>query len=237
MLQKIKNGIRNTVYKIIAPPWVPPSYSQAGEDAILRFLFRDLKITDIKYLDLGTNKPDNGNNTFLFYKSGCRGVCVEADGTLIDKIRELRPEDTIINAGVAVSAEKEADFYVFDLPAINTFNKAEAQYRMSKGNYNITKVIKVPLISINDLIKKHFDIYPDLLSIDIEGMDLEVLQSLDYEKYPIPVICVETCLYSENHVHPKDPAIALFMITKGYEIYADTYINTIFINCKWFYGR
>ncbi|MGB4938039.1 MAG: FkbM family methyltransferase, partial [Ferruginibacter sp.] len=92
-------------------------------------------------------------------------------------------------------------------------------------------------VHINDLIKNNFAGYPDLLSVDIEGLDLAVLQSLDYEAYPVPVICVETCVYSETNVRPKDPAIAEFMVTRGYEIYADTYINTIFVNKHWFYSK
>ena len=76
-----------------------------------------------------------------------------------------------------------------------------------------------------------------MLSLDIEGLDLEVLKSLDFEKYPIPVICVETCTYSENHIRPKDKTILEFVMSKGYEVYADTYINTIFVNKAWFYKK
>jgi len=52
--------------------------------------------------------------------------------------------------------------------------------------------------------------------------------------YPIPVICVESCDYSETHIKPKDNQIIEFLTSIGYEVYADTYINTIFVNRKWF---
>jgi len=39
MIQKLKDFIRKIVYKIVAPPFVPPTFSQAGEDVIVRFLF------------------------------------------------------------------------------------------------------------------------------------------------------------------------------------------------------
>lgn len=79
----------------------------------------------------------------------------------------------------------------------------------------------MPLIHINDLIKQNFSRYPDFMSIDIEGLDFEVLKSLDFEIYPISVICVETCFYSESHIRPKDNRIIDFMLSKGYEIYAN----------------
>ena len=235
MLAKAKQSIRSAVYSIIKPPYAPQSYSQAGEDAILRFLFKDKKIKEIRYLDIGTNVPDYGNNTYLFYKDGSSGVCVDADKTLIPLIKKLRPRDTVINVGIAVSHEKDADFYIFDLNGINTFNKEEAEKRSKTGTHKIKEIVRVPLLSINELIQKNFDSYPHLLSLDIEGLDLVVLKSLDYLKFPIPVICVETCVYSENHIRAKDNSIAEFLSGKGYEIYADTYINTIFVNKKWFY--
>ena len=118
---------------------------------------------------------------------------------------------------------------------MNTFNKKEAEQRVASGKFKIINTVKVPLTNINSIIKENFSSFPDLLSIDIEGLDLDVLKTLDYRKYPIPVICVETCTYSENHIHPKDKSIAEFMESKGYEVYADTYINTIFVNKEWFY--
>jgi FkbM family methyltransferase len=232
---QIKQLIKKTVYSLISPPVTPASFSQAGEDAILRFLFADKKIGRISYLEIGTNVPDYGNNTYLFYCNGSRGVCVEADKRLIPDIRKVRPEDRILNVGVAARHEKEADFYLFDCKGINTFNKEEAQKRASSGNYKITGVVKVPLVDINSLISDNFDRYPDLLSIDIEGLDLPVLMSLAFDQYPIPVICAETCMYSENHIRIKNTAVAEFMLSQGYEAYADTYINTIFVNKSWFY--
>ena len=236
MLLKFLKKIKLLLFPKQITIWQRNSYSQVGEDVILSFLFADKKVTSINYLDIGTNMPSDCNNTYLFYMRGFRGVCVEADRSLIPAIQQLRPNDKVINAGVSVSGDSTADFYIFNLKGINTFDKAEAEKRGSSGIYRIEEVVKVPLVNINKLIKDNFTTYPDLLSIDIEGLDLAVLKSLDFGSYPIPVICVETCTYSENHVRPKDLSIGEFIISKGYEIYADTYVNTIFVNKIWFYS-
>jgi FkbM family methyltransferase len=233
MIKNFLRKVRNTLFP--RPTLIYNTYSQAGEDAVLSFLFADKKINKVSYLDIGTSKPDICNNTFLFYIKGNRGVCVEADKTLVPYIQKLRPHDKVINAGVAVSDKAEADFYIFDISSISTFDKDEAERRQGHGTYKIKEVVTVPLTSINNIIKQNFETFPDFLSIDIEGLDLEVLKSLDFDKFPIPVICVETCTYSENHVRPKDHSIAELVTSKGYEIYADTYINTIFVNKNWFY--
>lgn len=237
MIKEVLRKIKHTFFPqpIIIKEY--NSYSQAGEDAVLAFLFEDKKMKSVSYLDIGTNKPDNLNNTYLLYKKGSTGVCVEADVTLVPAIQKVRPNDKVIHAGVAVGDSKEADFYIFDITGLNTFDKEEAEKRAAFGTYKIKEVVRVPLISINQIIKENFISYPDFLSIDIEGLDLAVLQSLDFEKYPVSVICVETCTYSENHIRPKDHSIVEFVLSKGYEVYADTYINTIFVNKNWFYSK
>ena len=235
MFTALKRMIKTVTYSIIPPPVVPASYSQAGEDAILRFLFTDKKLAPISYLDIGTNTPDFGSNTYLFYRSGSTGVCVEADRSLIPDIARLRPRDKVLNVGVSTGTAGEADFYIFDVHGLSTFDKAEADKRAASGQFKLTEVAKVKLIDINTILRDNFAQRPDLLSIDIEGLDLAVLKTLDFDRYPIPVVCVETCRYSEDHVRPKDHAIAEFMLTKGYEVYADTYINTIFVQKAWFY--
>lgn len=230
--------IRRAFSKVIRPMLSPVSlrsYSQAGEDAIIRFLFNDKNITNISYLDIGTNIPDITNNTYLFYLSGSSGVCIEADKSLIAQIKKVRPRDKVLNIGVAAYNQTEADFYIFNY-GMNTFDKIEAELRSKSGKYKILETVRVKLIDINTIISENFEKRPDFLSLDIEGLDLSVIKALDFNLYPIPVICVETCMYSETHIRPKDLSIIEFMSTKGYEVYADTYINTIFVNKSWFYS-
>lgn len=219
---------------MVPPPTTSESFSQAGEDCCIDFLLQQLHITKPSYLELGVCNPITGSNTYLFYKRGASGVLVEADKTQIDVIKKHRPNDKIINVGISSSGRIDADFYVFELQGYNTFVKEEALHREKNSPYKITRVDKVKLESINSILADNFKSYPDLLSIDIEGLDLEVLRSLDHIKYPIPVICAETCTFSETHIKPKNKLIENLMQSKGYLVYADTYVNTIFVNEKWF---
>jgi len=209
------------------------SYAQAGEDAVIDFLFEGVSIYRPTYLELGTNHPRMGNNTYKFYRKGGHGVLVEADPSLIKWIRQMRPRDIVLNVGVGTGEAQSANFYVFDASAINTFDAQEARLRQQEG-LRLKEVVRVPLKTVNALIAEHFKKTPDLLSIDVEGLDLAILKTLDIQKYPIPVICVETCLYSTTHVKGRDTAIVQFMEAMGYFSYADTFINTIFVNKEWF---
>ena len=59
---------------------------------------------------------------------------------------------------------------------------------------------------------------------------MEILDQVDYiQNYP-KVICVETVAYSHDGTGVKNFQLIKFLESKGYFVYADTYINTIFIN-------
>ncbi len=235
MLTSLKDFTKKIIFRFINPPW-NISYGQAGEDAVIDYLFSEIGLSKPSYLELGVHTPDKGNNTYRFYLRGSRGVLVEADKTLISAIKAKRPDDNILNIGVGVSDEADADFFIFDVQGLNTFSKEEA-YKRNEGTYKIKEIVKVPLININRIIEENFKTVPDFLSIDIEGLDLQVLKTLDFQRFPVPVICAETCQYSENHVKPKDKSIENFLLSKGYFVYADTYLNTFFVNEKWFYSQ
>lgn len=207
-----------------------PSFSQSGEDRILHFLFQSISIEKPSYLDIGANHPVNGNNTYFFYQRGSRGVCIEPDPNLAATIKRIRKRDICLNVGIGVPDQSTSDFYIFPEPYTgwNTFSKEEAELR--KANWHpYERVIKMPLQNINDIIDKNFKITPDFISIDVEGLDLAILQSLNFDKYQPKVLVVETLHYDENNKPEKLEHIIDFVCSKGYSIYADTYVNTIFL--------
>ena len=230
--------MRNLFRKIITRYILPDSqvgYAQSGEDLILAQLFYKAGIQKPTYLDIGANHPAYISNSYYFYLRGSTGVCIEPNPYLYKKIKKTRPGDIVINAGVGVTEQSEADFYLFPDSAhgLSTFSKTEAEYwgkegMKTVGKISYEKVIKVPLITINSIIEKHFSQCPDFISLDVEGLDLAILKSLDYAKCSPKVICVETLLYGENQRESKNEEIIDFLKGIGYEIYADTYVNTIF---------
>ena len=57
--------LKKIFFKLIKPLIGARSYSQAGEDRILAFLFDTMGIRSISYLDIGANHPEIG--TILIY--------------------------------------------------------------------------------------------------------------------------------------------------------------------------
>lgn len=206
------------------------SFSQVGEDLIIHYLFKSLKIPLPSYIDIGANFPVLGNNTFFFYSRGSRGICVEPDPYLYRMLKDTRPGDRVLNAGVGIKEEKSADLYVFALPyrGWNTFSKMDAEQRQRETGVRIEQVIPLPLVSINALMAEYFDPHPNLISIDVEGLDLPILRTIDFDKFKPEVICAETMSFELEGKGEKMEGINEFLLSKGYFVYADTHVNTIF---------
>jgi len=205
------------------------SYSQCGEDLIVDFIMKAVKVKNISYLDIGTYDPIFINNTYLFYEKGFRGVCVEPNRKLYEAITRKRPEDTVLNAGIS-SESGEIDYYVMGSDTLNTFNREEA-FRLEKEGVKIKDTLHVPCLNVNDVIKDNFNKCPAFISIDTEGLELPILKDFDFELYRPVVFCIETVSYSRNKKKQfKETETIDFLISKGYSVHADTYVNTIFID-------
>lgn len=213
------------------PPPGTTSYSQCGEDLIIKHVLCEyLGIKNPSYLDIGAHHPTYLSNTYLFYERGSQGVCVEPDPFLFAQIEIERKRDTCLNVGVGFSEATSADLYIMSCRTLNTFSKEEAERYQSYGTHRIQEVVKLPLLSVNSILDKYFASGPDFVSLDVEGMDFEILKSFDFSKFRPPVFCVETLSYAEDQSARKIEEIMALMRSKGYFSYADTYINTIFVD-------
>jgi len=226
-LSKLKRKISDD-YKI--------SFSQCGEDIIVDHIFTVLKRKKISYLDIGAHHPTYLSNTHYFYLKGSRGVCVEADPSLIPAFKQHRPGDVCLNVGVGLS-EGVGDFYVMSAPTLNTFSKEEAERYQSYGQHRIQSVEKIDLRTANNIMKEQFNSSPDFVSLDVEGLDLVILKSFDFSMYRPAVFCIETLTYVEDKSERKIVEIIEFMKHQGYFVYADTYINSIFVDVSTWKNR
>lgn len=208
------------------------SYSQCGEDLIVDFLLTwVLKIESPTYLDIGAHHPWSLNNTMLFYKRGLTGINIEPDPVLFQDFIKYRKKDININKGIGFTKNSEvADFYIMSYKALNTFSKEEAEKIHRAGTVKIDTIKQVELININEvLLKYHSNKALDFLSIDVEGLDFDILKSIEFEKYKINSICVETVEYLNGNDLKKKVDIQEFLFSKGYSDYATTPINAIFV--------
>ncbi len=205
------------------------SFAQQGEDLIVKNLFETFNIKNPSYVDIGAWDPVIHSNTYLFYRQGSRGLLIEPNPAFIAKLKSVRPKDTVLNIGIGVTDQKEADYYILEgAGQSNTFSKEEADaWSRVAGRQVIKKVIKMPLININEVLQENMGRGPDFLSVDAEGLDERILKSLDFEKFRPKVICAETLEAGTNNVIQS---IVSFLESKDYSVRGSTFVNSIFLD-------
>jgi FkbM family methyltransferase len=192
------------------------SWSQGGEDLALLSIFAgELKGT---YLDIGAHHPSRFSVTRHLYQRGWTGVNVEANRLLIEKFHEERPRD--INLFCAVGQKDEYEFTVFRESAISTINQ-EWKARFVSEKNEVDRIERVPGRTLRSIYDQFYgDIAVDLLTIDAEGADFEILQSMNFDtlthaRFP-RYIQVESDPPISNSL--KSPSVN-FVMGLGYEPY------------------
>jgi FkbM family methyltransferase len=193
---------------------VSVSWSQGGEDIALIHALSAYKFG--KYIDIGAHHPSRFSVTRHLYQMGWTGVNVDANQELIDIFNQVRTKDK--NICVAVGSESEYHFTIFEEAAISTLD-SEWRDRFIREDNKIARELKVEGRKLRTILD---DFQPetrlDLLSIDAEGSDLQVLESLEFEtleKSRFPKwILLETTPPVSNAL--QTPAVALAM-RMGYE--------------------
>ena len=205
------------------------SWSQCGEDLIMRYLFDLLQIARPSFIDIGAHHPWYFNNTYLFYRQGARGVNVEPDPSLHAGLRRGRRHDINLNMGIG-PREAELDFYVMSSRTLNTFSATEARKYVERHGMRIVDTRRIGVQTFAQAVDGHLGRTPDLVSLDVEGLELDILHSIDFSRYRPHVFCIETLSYAEGDGSGiKSPEIHALMLENGYLLHADTYINSIYV--------
>ena len=163
-------------------------FSQGGEDVHILTLL-DNKPNGF-YLDIGSNEPINYSNTFKMYTLGWTGILVDGNPQLIEKAKRVRKKDICINALVS-NEVREMDFYLSGSNLVSSVDPVHAaSYTHLEGK---TEKVRMSSTTIDQIIAQHLPEGRtiDLLSIDVEGHDFAVLQSITLSKYRPRLILIE----------------------------------------------
>lgn len=172
MIFKTFSRLKNTIKFSDATSF---SYSQSGEDIIIRRTLSRMNCPRPVYLDIGANDPIELNNTYLLYKSGGKGVIVEPNPHYIKQYRKKRPSDHLVTAGISSHGGGNLTFYLLSNPTLSSFDRNLVQKLVESTGINIVEEMEIPIIGINELLDNNFPESPlNFVSIGIEGWDADV---------------------------------------------------------------
>lgn len=191
------------------------SYSQEGEDILLTGKLISISPPGF-FVDIGAHHPTRFSNTFLLYSHGWRGINIEATPGAMAEFNRLRPED--INIECAISDKNTPlNFHIFKEPALNTFDGRRAQALVAAG-WDLAESKTITPRPLAEVLDAHLP--PEtairLMNIDVEGEEMGVLASNNWDKY-IPewvILEIRDTPVRELFQTPE----MMFMTEKGYEL-------------------
>jgi FkbM family methyltransferase len=200
------------------------SYAQEGEDLVVDRLLEGKK--NGFYVEVGCHHPFRFSNTYMFYKKGWRGICIDPLPGTKELFYATRPRDFVIEVGVGEQGGTLI-YYMFNEPALNTFDSVVANSRDGIKGFKIIKQQLIEVRRLDEILTSIPNIPAiDIMSVDVEGFDLQTLKSNDWKKFR-PKIVIAECLASDLLSVQSDPINSL-LTTLGYVAYAKTGHSIIF---------
>jgi FkbM family methyltransferase len=206
----------------------PVFYAQHGED---RALLEFFGVTPGFYVDVGANDGLSNSNTAALDEMGWRGILVEADPNLADICRKARPCGKVVACAAADPTRRGSESaFQWVSPGydqttgLSTLDNSSALQRKAMQIGASISTITVPVRSLNDILEKH-DVPNDfeLLSVDVEGAELEVFRSCDLTRWRPRIIIAE-----DNSVSADFP-VRRYLRRFGYHLACRTGVNDWYV--------
>jgi len=90
------------------------------------------------------------------------------------------------------------------------------------------EIVNVTTISLNKLFEQLQVDKVDLLSIDVEGHELSVVQSLDWKSFPVRVLTIEANKGDEQ----KNEKVKTWLVSQGMKFYRKIDYDEIYVSSK-----
>jgi FkbM family methyltransferase len=206
------------------------SYSQDGEDIVLRTFFEGKHNYHGFYIDIGAHHPFRFSNTQYFYERGWHGINIDATPNSMDLFNKYREKDINLEIGVG-DIEGELDYYLFEEPALNSFNKELSEERIKDG-CKLKEIKKIKIMGINEILEEYVPAVDggiDFISMDVEGFELKIIEKLNFDKYSPRFFLIEENDYNnKDFMEYNDSPIYKILKKKGYCVIAKTMRTVIY---------
>jgi FkbM family methyltransferase len=212
--------------------------SQIGQDIILDEQIFKGKTGGV-FVEVGALDGYGASNTYFFEKErDWSGLLIEPNPIEFKKMLNVdRSRSKKENCAIS-NSEMDINFLSISGPCnvlsgIVEFYNTQHLERIEREinsfssypeghEYHSTKsIIKMKAVRLQTLFDKYDMVNVDLISIDVEGAEMQVLESIDFDKMNI------TCFLIENNYGLQKETD--FLISKGYRVSGNIQWDTVFI--------
>ena len=198
------------------------TFSQEGEDMLLR---RMIKLAEPGfYVDVGAHHPLRFSNTYFLYKQGWRGINIDPNPGTKALFDSYRPQDINLDEVVSDVDGSTVFFDIYSEPALNSAVSGRRAGLEQFFSHTVERVTS----RLDTILNKHLPAGVDVnvLSIDVEGLDLQVLMSNNWDIVRPQYVLTET---EVNLMDPNASDVVNYMRSVGYRLRSYLYITAVFV--------
>ena len=202
-------------------------HSQVGQDKFINETFFKNKTNGV-FVDIGAHDGKTGSNSYFFEKElQWTGFCFEPLPHLFEQLKSSR-KCVCLNTCVSAINGLVPFIHVDSIDEMlsgmaSTYDQRQLDIVIRDINYyGGCKNFSVPSVTLSSILDQHSVNHIDFLSVDTEGSELEILQSIDYKKYSIDVITVEN-----NYSNSK---IGEFLTSQGFTFVTALWPDEIYVS-------
>jgi len=205
-------------------------FSANGEDCLC-WQFFDFKKKGF-FLDIGAFDGIHFSNTYSFEIQGWQGVCVEPHPAIYPLLTRNRPASICLDcACVSEMAAEAVEFFCEELGLLSTSKKNPSyesflmeRYKKRGLAFGGIKEVTVPALTVDEVIARFFTVANplDIVSIDVEGAEMDVLQGFDVKRHKPGIIIIEA-----NRPEQGEEIVEHLASRHGY-IHAGTLVENLF---------
>jgi len=201
--------------------------SQFGQDEIVLEYLKNKK--NGFFVEIGASDGILLSNCFLLEKKyNWNGICIEPIPYKFDSLIKNR-NCKCVNKAVFSKSNLEVDFSIHKYGEYTEDGISGITDYLDKHREKVLKNetrIKVKTQTLNDILEENKSPYIiDYLSLDTEGTELEILKSVDLNKYKFRIISVE-----HNYMFKRKQEIFELLNSYNYKLYKSKNEDDFYIN-------
>lgn len=223
------NGMANEMLE-------PHFRAQYGEDRILWQVFRGRRSG--YFIEIGAFDGVTLSNTFFFEQVGWCGLLIEPIPKMYERAVAARPRSRVVHAALGARGSRGTAKFTFTKKVgVLSFLKTDPEHleRCRREGAELIEV-EVPLTTVGDLLmeeqrspaltgspwspEKGWQI--DFVSIDVEGMELEVLDGFDLGLFRPRILVIE-------NERATGAALEPYLAARGYGRFYRQVINDFYV--------
>lgn len=176
------------------------------------------------FLDIGANEPQKGSQTWLLEERGWRGVLIEPQARLCERLRQTRPRSQVFQVACgAPDAPTEMPFFTAESPGHSGLVKNLVD---AATTYVGTEMVKV--MTLDAVLSEAGSPKIDFITMDVEGTQFDVLRGFNLQRHRPKLLLMEDHLHDlKTHRH---------LVRAGYRLAKRTGLNNWYVPSESSFG-